>query len=105
MKAFAQMFRYIWPQWPRIIVVVLSAVAIAVMLSLSFVTIIPLLKVMIGSEGLHGWVDREASEYYYGLTLDPSAPQDDDLGVAKVAKGSLAEQAGIQRGDRITDIN
>ena len=62
MKAFGQMLRYIWPQWPRIIVVVLSAVAIAVMLSLSFVTIIPLLKVMIGTEGLHGWVDRKASE-------------------------------------------
>jgi hypothetical protein len=34
MKAFGQMLRYIWPQWPRIIVVVLSAVAIAAMLVL-----------------------------------------------------------------------
>jgi hypothetical protein len=61
MKTFEQILKYIWPQWPRIVVVVLSAVAIAAMLSLSFVTIIPLLKVMIGTEGLHGWVDRQAS--------------------------------------------
>jgi ABC-type multidrug transport system fused ATPase/permease subunit len=113
MKAFAQMFRYIWPQWPRIIVVVLSAMAIAIMLSLSFMTIIPLLKVMIGNEGLHGWVDRKASEYYYGLTFDPAVAQSDEAGsalsmyvqVARVAKGSLAEQAGLRQGDLLTNVN
>ncbi len=67
MKAFTQMFRYIWPQWPRIIVVVLSALAISVLLSMSMVTIIPLLKVMMGEEGLEGWVNRKAAESYYGL--------------------------------------
>jgi subfamily B ATP-binding cassette protein MsbA len=115
MKAFGQMLRYIWPQWPRIIVVVLSAMAIAAMLSLSFVTIIPLLKVMIGTEGLHGWVDRKASEYYYGLEFYAPAPLQltdgpglslrTHLWVTKVAKGSLAEQAGIRPLDYIADVN
>jgi len=115
MKAFAQMLRYIWPQWPRIIVVVLSAVAIAMMLSLSFVTIIPLLKVMIGTEGLHGWSDRKASEYYYGLEFYTPTPLEltDGVGpslrthllVTKVAKNSLAEKAGIRLLDRIADVN
>jgi ABC-type multidrug transport system fused ATPase/permease subunit len=114
MKSFVQMLRYIWPQWPRIIVVVLSAMAIAAMLSLSFVTIIPLLKVMIGTEGLHGWVDRKASEYYYGLefyvpaTLEltdgPGLSLRTHLQVTKVAKGSLAEEAGIRRLDHIADV-
>lgn len=115
MKAFAQMLRYIWPQWPRIIVVVLSAVAIAVMLSLSFATVIPLLKVMIGTEGLHGWVDRKASECYYGLefyapktaelTGGPGPSLHTHLKVTTVAKGSLAEQAGIRPLDYIADVN
>jgi ABC-type multidrug transport system fused ATPase/permease subunit len=115
MKAFGQMLRYIWPQWPRIIIVVLSAVAIAMMLSLSFATIIPLLKVMIGTEGLHGWVDRKASEYYYGLEFHTPTPQEltDGTGpslrthllVTKVAKDSLAEKAGIHPQDRIADVN
>ena len=115
MKAFAQMLRYIWPQWPRIIVVVLSAIAIAVMLSLSFATVIPLLKVMIGTEGLHGWVDRKASECYYGLefyvpatvelTGGPGPSLHTHLKVTTVAKGSLAEQAGIRPLDYIADVN
>jgi len=115
MKAFGQMLRYIWPQWPRIIVVVLSAMAIAAMLSLSFVTIIPLLKVMIGTEGLHGWVDRKASEYSYGLefhvptplqlTDGPGTSLRTHLLVTKVAKGSLAERAGIRPLDYVADVN
>jgi ABC-type multidrug transport system fused ATPase/permease subunit len=114
MKAFAQMLRYIWPQWPRIIVVVLSAVAIALMLSLSFVTIIPLMKVMIGTEGLHGWVDRKASEYFYGLEFYAPSPEeltDGDgpslrthLLVTKVEKDSLAERAGLRPQDRIGNV-
>ncbi|MCU0915317.1 MAG: ABC transporter transmembrane domain-containing protein [Planctomycetes bacterium] len=101
MKAFVQMLRYIWPQWPRIIVVVLSAMAIAAMLSLSFVTIIPLLKVMIGSEGLHGWVDRKVCEHYYGLEFTDRP----DLMVSRVAKDSLAEEVGIQAGDYVVDVS
>ncbi len=115
MNAFTHMLKYIRPQWPRIVVVVLSAMAIAVMLSLSFVTIIPLLKVMIGTEGLHGWVDRKACEYYYGLEFYAPAPQEltDGLGpslrthlsVTAVHKDSLAAQAGVRARDFIADVN
>jgi subfamily B ATP-binding cassette protein MsbA len=115
MKAFTQMLKYVWPQWPRIIIVVLSAVAIAVMLSLSFVTIIPLLKVMVTPEGLHGWVDRKACEYYYGLEFYTPAPQEltdgterplrTHLEVTKVRKESLAAQAGVDRWDLVADVN
>jgi len=107
MKAFAHMLRYIWPQWPRIIIVVLSAIAIALMLSLSFVTIIPLLRVMIGTEGLRGWVDRKASEYYYGVQLSdrPELSAGMHLMVTQVAKDSPAEQAGLRPQDFIADVN
>jgi len=54
MKDFWQMFRYIWPQWPRLIAVFVSATIFAVLLSISFMAIIPLLTVMMGGEGLHG---------------------------------------------------
>ncbi len=83
------------------------------MLSLSFVTIIPLLKVMIGNEGLHGWVDRKAVRILLraGRSIPPRhrmmrrASLSTYLQVARVAKGSLAEQAGLRPGDRITDVN
>jgi subfamily B ATP-binding cassette protein MsbA len=115
MKAFVQMLRYIWPQWPRIIVVVLSAMAVAAMLSLSFVTIIPLLKVMIGHEGLHGWLDRKAAASFYGLEFYvPTALELTDgtgpslrthLLVVRVKEKSLAAQAGIRPLDRIGDVD
>jgi len=115
MKAFSQMLGYIWPQWPRILVVVLSALVIAVLLSLSFATIIPLLKVMMGEEGLHGWVDHKTTESVYGLQFYvPSATEltagfepslKTHLRVVKVKKDSLAEKAGIQSSDYIADVN
>ncbi len=115
MKPFKQMLGYIWPQWPRIIVVVFCALVIAVLLSLSFVTIIPLLKVMMGEEGLHGWVDRKTTESVYGLqfylpeavelTAEAEPSLKTHLRVVAVAEGSLAEKAGIRRSDHIADVN
>ena len=112
MKAFRRVFKYVWPQWPQIIVVVLSAILIAVLLSLSFMTIIPLLKVMMDEEGLHGWVDRKTCEWRYGVEF--SVPEKTEffaeennqragyyLLVTRVAKKSSAEAAGLRIADRI----
>jgi subfamily B ATP-binding cassette protein MsbA len=113
MKAFTQMLKYIWPQWPRLVVVVFSALVIAMLLSLSFMTIIPLLKVMMGEEGLHGWVNRKAAESYYGLQFYVPATTElteetslrTQLLVLDVREDSLADKAGIRRRDHITDVN
>jgi len=125
MKAFGRLFGYVWPQWPRVIVVFVSAMAIAILISISFMTIIPLLKVMIGSEGLHGWIDRKTCEYRYGLQFripdlsdlrrsDPNRSDEpvgsvpsllNHLEVIHVAKDSLAARAGIQDRDFISDVN
>jgi len=115
MKAFGRLFTYIRPQWPRVIVVFVSAMAISVLLSVSIITIIPLLTVMIGSEGLHGWVDRKTCEHHYGLQFHiPKAPELTEgsepslrthLLVMGVKEKSLAEKAGIRNLDRIADVN
>lgn len=114
MKAFKRIFKYIWPQWPRIIVVVLTAMIVAALLSLSFMTIIPLLKVMMGEEGLHGWVDRKACQWRYGLEF--YVPEIGDLTgtgrnnlysllITKVEHESLAEKAGFKQADRIVAVS
>jgi len=115
MREFRRVFQYIWPQWPRVVVVVVSAMMIAVMLSASFMTIIPLLTVMVGNEGLPSWVDRKVSDVYYGLELhvpeatvvspEPGAPAAVYLQVIRVQKDSLAQQAGFRPQDRIVDVN
>jgi len=111
MNAFGRIFAYIRPQWPRVIVVVLSAVVVAALLSLSFMTVIPLLKVMMGKEGLHGWVDRKSCKWKYGLdfyvpdTADFTSKEGQDIPyyllVTAVGENTLAERAGVGTDDRI----
>ncbi|MHC4540755.1 MAG: ABC transporter ATP-binding protein [Planctomycetota bacterium] len=79
--------------------------------SLSFLTIAPLLKVMMGEEGLHGWADRKVCDDRYGLRfympdrVDFADPNKPDLAyyldVTRVKAGGLAEAAGLQERDWI----
>jgi len=111
LNAFKRMFKYIWPQWPRIIVVVCGAIIVSLLLSLSFMTLIPLLKVMIGEEGLHGWVDRKTCNWRYEVDfyvpdvadLTGKSGQDvtHSLIITKVKKNGLAGAAGLKLNDRI----
>ena len=111
MKDFRQIFKYVWPQWPRLIVILFGAIVISILFSLSFMTIIPLLKVMMGEEGLHGWADRKISSHRYGIKfyvpeqLDYADPNNPTvmhfLRIAKVKKNSPADQAGLKSGDLI----
>lgn len=114
MKDFKRIFKYIWPQWPRIIIVVLSALIVSMLLSVSFMTVIPLLKVMTGQEGLHGWVDRKICQWRYGVnfyvpesvdfTDNKSFDFSHSLLVISVHKNSIGESAGLKAGDRIVGV-
>jgi ABC-type multidrug transport system fused ATPase/permease subunit len=111
MKDFWRIFKYIWPQWPRLVVICFSAILIGILFSLSFMTIIPLLKVMMGEEGLHGWVNRKISSHRYGAQfyvpdqLDYSDPNNPAvtyfLRIASVKKDSPADEAGLRKDDLI----
>ncbi len=110
MKHFKRIFKYVWPQWSQIIVIVFSAVIIAAFLSLSLVTIIPLLKVMMGDEGIHGWVERKICAARYGIIFSEhdSISQSETahrLVIIGIKKDSLAKKAGLQKFDIVTDIN
>ncbi len=111
MKSFWRLFQYIWPQWPRLIVVLSSAIVISILLSLSFLTIAPLLKLMMGEEGLHGWADRKVCERRYALRfyvpdridfVDPNKP---DIAyyliLTEVEKDGLVYAAGLRPQDWI----
>ncbi len=102
MKEFWQIFRYVWPQWPRLVAVLVSVTIFGMLLSISFMAIIPLLTVMMGGEGLHGWVDRNTCERQYGLRFNTAKAT---LLVMQVDKGGLAKKAGIQANDQIIDVN
>lgn len=110
MKAFGRIFRYVWPQWPRIIVVVTSALILSSLLSLSFMTVIPLLKVMMGDEGVHGWVERKICSARYGISFAST----DGLGeldttgalvVTGLKKDGSGRKAGLVKLDVIRGVN
>jgi ABC-type multidrug transport system fused ATPase/permease subunit len=114
MEFFRRIFKYLLPQWPSIIVVIVSAVIVAILLSISFLTVIPILRVMLNEEGLHGWVDRTACRWRYGVefsvptSLDFLKEQDPYLGyclvVMRVESKSPAEAAGLIIADRIIGV-
>jgi hypothetical protein len=103
MKALRRIFKYIWPQWQGLITIVVSAMLISALYSLSFATISPLLTVMMGDEGLHSWFNRKVSSLRYGMKFytsppvdlsDPNNPQVTYyLHIAEVERGGLAEKA------------
>jgi len=111
MKDFRRVFKYVWPQWHRLVTICCSVFLISVLYGLSFGTISPLLTVMMGSEGLHGWVNRNISERRYGASfyvpdsVELSDPNNPDaaycLRIARVKNKSLAERAGLRREDSI----
>jgi subfamily B ATP-binding cassette protein MsbA len=108
MKSFKRMFKYLWPQWPDIIVVMVSAIIIAGSLSLSFLSIGPLLRIMMGNEGIHGWVERYICSWRYGISFNVSNNinlSSNNLAISGIKKNSLSEKVGLQAMDTIIDIN
>jgi len=111
MKDFRRVFKYVWPQWHRLVTICCSVFLISVLYGLSFGTISPLLTVMMGSEGLHGWVNRNISEHRYGVSFyvpdstELSDPNNPDIAyflrIARVKNNSLAERAGLKPEDLI----
>ncbi len=108
MTSFRRIFKYVWPQWPRIIVVVVSALVVSTLLSLSFATALPLLKVMTGEEGLHNWVDRKITRHRYGMEI--YLPEKSDfftsdiahyLQITNVKDKSLAQDCGVRKLDQV----
>ncbi|MCK5564730.1 MAG: ABC transporter ATP-binding protein [Planctomycetes bacterium] len=109
-QSFRRIFKYVWPQWPRLVLVVFAAVLVAILFTLSFMTIGPLLKVMMDEEGMHGWIDRKTCDWVYGLDFyvpdrtDFHSGNDDIsyyLRVTNVEEKSIAERLGFKVDDQI----
>jgi ABC-type multidrug transport system fused ATPase/permease subunit len=87
---------------------------VSALLSLSFMTVIPLLKVMTGEEGLRGWLNRNVCQLRYGVkiyvpqsvdfTHNETGELSNSLQIIAVNKNSPAEQAGLKPQDRIIAV-
>lgn len=112
LTAFWRIFVYVKPQWRSVVAVVLVSFVIAILFALSFMTVLPLLKVMMNEEGLHGWVDRKTCEVRFGLDF-PLPEISGDFGsnqsrnyllVVGVDDKKTAFQAGLMAYDKIIGV-
>jgi ABC-type multidrug transport system fused ATPase/permease subunit len=96
-----------------VVAVFLWSALMAGMLSVSIVTMIPVLKVMMGEEGLHGWVDRKIVDERYGMNfylpdrselLESAEFLKNQLEIVSVKKKSPAAEAGLRIKDRILSV-
>lgn len=114
MESFRRIFKYVWPQWDRLIVAFLSAIIIGILFAVSVGTVLPLLKVMMGEEGLHGWVDRKIITDRYGINfyvpnkIDLSDPEKIDvvhhLRITGLEDDSPAYESGLLENDLIVGV-
>jgi subfamily B ATP-binding cassette protein MsbA len=112
MKSLKRVLPYVWPQWPRLLIIVLSAMFNSVLFSTTVVSIIPVLTVMMGQEGLHGWVDRVIVSRQYDMKFYVASKEDlaSDpnmnyyLRVVEIKKNGAAAEAGIAVNDKIIAV-
>ena len=114
MHSFARIFKYVKPQWHRVVVVVLAVIVIAVLFAGSFATIGPLLKVMMGQEGLHGWANRKICDWRYEVKFyvpelaDFTDSNNSDIAnyllVTNVDDKGKAKQSNLQIQDQIIGV-
>ncbi len=114
MNSFKRLIKYILPQWPSLVTIFVAVIFIGILFSASFVTVIPLLKVMMGQEGIHGWVDRKLCIQRYGMDFyvpdrtelaDPGKGAVYFLNVTRVDVDEPAYNAGLRVNDKITDVS
>jgi len=114
LAAFKRIWSYVWPQWHRLVAIVFWSILMAVMLSASMATMIPILKVMMDEEGLHGWVDRKVCNRRYGMDFylpdkadfyTSSDTMSRQLIIIHVKDDSWAQQAGLAVQDRIVGLS
>ena len=113
---FRRVLRYLIPQHRTIALSVLCALIVALLFSLSIAAMLPLMKVMIGEEGPHGWINRAIIRHRSGIhfgsielsdflkTEDESKVTESPLRIIEIDQDSPAEKAGLKNYDIIQDI-
>ncbi len=74
MTHFRRIFQYIFPQYKAVILSITCALLVAVLFTLSLGAMLPLMRVMIGEEGPHGWVNRAIVNDRSGITFAMAEP-------------------------------
>ena len=111
MKNFRRSLKYLRPYRLRVALAILCVVLISVLWAGGLSALLPGAKVLLSSEGLHGWAFQESAKDSIGCAFvqmeNPPAdarPPQAELEVLAVVKNSPAEQAGIKKGQYVVAV-
>ena len=109
---FRRTVRLVWRHRRFIAVGLLASVVYGFLHSASIGFVLPVLKVILAQEGLHGWVYRTVAEDRLGVTFDTfgeSTPgvdsPDDHLAFLRIKHRSPLADLSVQAGDRVVAID
>ena len=103
-KAFFRAVRSVFPYRRALTLGLVASVCYAALHSVSILGVMPILKVLLEEEGLHGWVDRVAANARVDAEFairpaDPRSGAAAALVVLRVEPGSVAQQQGLAAGN------
>ena len=112
MTYFYRSLVYVRAQWQAVVISILCAVGTGGLFALSLSAVLPLIKVILGDEGLPAWVYRAEIQKRTGLTfIDLSLQSAEQLKNAQLFISGLsqkhdnpAQQAGLQVQDKIVRV-
>lgn len=106
-RSFWRMLGVVLPHRSYLITGITASLLYAVLHSLSILGSWPVLKVLIETEGLHGWVDRSVAGQRAGLEFvvreTPDGPA--ALIVQHVSRDSTSLRAGLRPGDAVVGLD
>jgi ATP-binding cassette, subfamily B, bacterial MsbA len=116
MKPFKRVLGYVKQEYRAVILSILCAVFVAILFALSLGAMLPLMKVMIGEEGLHGWINRAIVKNRSGISFidvplgenivikDADKSRQPKLRISSVKQGSPADGIGLRKQDVVLAV-
>jgi subfamily B ATP-binding cassette protein MsbA len=92
MQAWWRVLRGVWPYRTLVVISIICALGVGLSYASGVAVMLPVLKIFISTEGIHGWADREAAQDRLGVTL-----WDLDQTVAKGQSGAVIDSADAKR--------
>ncbi len=102
---FRRMLSLIWPHRRFVLIGLLASVGFALFNAAGVAGLVPILKVLISEEGLHGWVDRSVAEECLRAEFNIYSTDDKAAVVQRLKGGSPLYEAGVRQTHLIVAVN
>src|ERR1700744_5038354 len=69
MQSWWRVLRGVWPYRTLVVISIVCALGVGLSYASGVAVMLPVLKIFISNEGIHGWADRTAAQERLGVTL------------------------------------